>query len=206
MVNQGYRSVGRALRCTWTKESTNIGFAKKQHLQQSVSGTNDRFCISVQETHRKKQEGLLQHRPQIAKACKRYFRAAPCIGSSSNSFTQYSVACLHYAHGQRQHRHPAPAPNLHHTHNEHQEAGSTLPAPSTGTPAHSTTRAQAPGTLFPPRAQPADSTQHQHPAPAPCLHHARSQLTVHHAHPAPSNGAQSNLSRKRARATHCYLK
>ena len=79
-----------------------------------------------------------------------------CVGSGSNFYTQYSAACLHYAHSQRQH--PAPAPNLHHAHN--QQPGGTLsttaPAPSTGTPAHSTTRAQpAPGTLFPPRAQPA---------------------------------------------------
>ena len=130
---------------------------------------------------------LLQHRPQIAKACKRFFWAAPCIGSSSNFYTQYSVA------------QPAPAPGT-----STQSAPRTQRAPatrrhpvfatrtaSTGTPAHSTTRAQpAPSTLFPPRAQPADSTQHEHPAPAPCLHHAHSQLTVHHAHPAPSNGAQ----------------
>ena len=91
-----------------------------------------------------------------------------CVGSGSNFYTQYSAACLHYAHSQRQH--PAPAPNLHHAHN--QQPGGTLsttaPAPSTGTPAHSTTRAQpAPGTLFPPRAQPADR---QHPAPAPSTH------------------------------------
>ena len=143
---------------------------------------------------------LLQHRPQIAKACKRFFWAAPCIGSSSNFYTQYSVACLHYAHSQRQH--PAPAPNLHHAHNEHQQPGSTLcppraqpaPAPSTGTPAHSTTRAQpAPGTLFPPRAQPADSTQHQHPAPATCWHHAHSQLTgAQHWHPVATTRTAGN--------------
>ena len=83
---------------------------------------------------------LLQHRPQIAKACKRYFWAAPCIGSSSNSYTQYSVACLHYAHSQRQR--PAPAPNLHHTHTQRAPATrQRIPAPSTGASSQHHTRA-----------------------------------------------------------------
>ena len=124
---------------------------------------------------------LLQRRPQIAKACKRYFWAAPCIGSSSNSYTQYSVACLHYAHSQRQH--PAPAPNLHHAHNEHQQPG---------------------GTLCPPRAQPAPARQltapHAHSQhPAPCFHHARSQLTApststQHPHPVCTTRTASSQS------------
>ena len=67
---------------------------------------------------------LLQHRPQIAKACKRFFWAAPCIGSSSNFYMRYIAACLHYAHSQRQH--PAPAPNLHHAHNQ-QPGGALCP-------------------------------------------------------------------------------
>ena len=120
-------------------------------------------------------------RPQIAKACKRFFSAAPCIGSNSNFYMQYSVACLHYAHSQRQH--PAPAPNLHHAHNEHQQPG---------------------GTLCPPRAQPAPARQltapHAHSQhPAPCFHHARSQLTApststQHPRPVCTTGAASSQS------------
>ena len=70
-------------------------------------------------------------RPQIAKACKRFFWAAPCIGSSSNFYMRYIAACLHYAHSQRQH--PAPAPNLHHAHN--QQPGGTLCPPQHQHPA-----------------------------------------------------------------------
>ena len=95
---------------------------------------------------------------------------------------------------------PAPAPCLHHVRSQLTCTASSQhrrPAPC----------------LHHAHSQPA-STQHRHPAPpapAPApstststsLHHVRSQLTA----PAPAPGTStSNLSRKRARATRCYLK
>ena len=112
------------------------------------------------------------------------------------------MACLHYAHGQRQH--PAP-------HSTRTSTGTQHPAST--------------GTMSPPRAQPAS----QHPAVAPCLHHMHSQITPpassqhphqhrhqqpvsttctassqhqhQHRHPAPSTST-SNLSPPRAQPAH----
>ena len=132
---------------------------------------------------------------------------APGTGIVSNAHSQQH---------QRRHRQltaPAPAPAC--TGTQHQDwhpappstsnlpppraqpahsTGTRHPAPSTSTSNLSPPRAPAPGTststsnLSPPRAQPAHSTS----------------TNTGTRHPAPSTS--SNLSRKRARATHRYLK
>ena len=90
----------------------------------------------------------------------------------------------------------APAPGTQHQHQQPvcTRTGARRPAPATCLHrVHSQLTAPAPGARHPAPAL----------APATCLHHVRSQLTAPALTPAPST---SNLFRKRARATHCYLK
>ena len=146
---------------------------------------------------------------------------APCLHQRAQQSPPHALPahstgtgarCLYHAHCQ----HPAPAPCVHHAHSQ-----LTAPAPA---PSATTSTSN----LSLPRAQPAHKHQHRHPAPST----STSNLSPPHAqpahststgtrHPAPSTSnlsppraqqhqhrhpAPSNLSRKRARATHCYLK
>ena len=168
----------------------------------------------AQPAHRTQHQHQHPHAPPSSSQHQQHKHQQPvsttCTGSSQHQHPHRTTTCAASSQHQHQQRHPAPSIS---TSSSNLSPPRAQPAHSTSTCTSTRHPAPAPATcphhmhsqLTAPAPAPAPGTRHPAPAPATCLHHAHSQLTAPAPTPAPSTST-SNLSRKRARATRCYLK